>query len=973
MTSSNEQILETFTPVFQGLLDVIPIGPEGTELADFPMDVYQWLSECIREGLTTGIKIVSSLSLLHCLVKSQPSRVEPFASALMKVFAKFIKDHNTVKDPSGNSALSPKDAVAIPHRILLILEIGRRSVEFFGENRKGLLSGLVQLVSSSANVDVRSRILNISREWTLERMTQYPTIKEKASLFSKMQLWQKHSDKVYIDYLATIFDIYTSPPLARSDLTMRLETSFTLGCKVDNFDLRCKFLTLYNASITKLLAPRVAYLFGGQNWDSMSDANWAHIALDVILGAIDEQREITPQTRSQPDLPVKQFFTKDILQPLRHLLFFDAHAMHQTYISLFPQLWSGLSRKEQSDLTAGMVHVLSKDYYGKQDFVRPNVIETLLGGIQHCNPRMSIPPHLLKYLAKNFRGWYPAMEMLQDAIEMGRDDDNQTREVTYDALAETYAELCEDDYFYGLWRRRSLYEETNAALSYEQNGLWQIAQPLYEVAQIKTRQNIYPMSEAEYYVWEDHWLMCTEKLLQWDILGEIAAGEGNPDLILESAWRSLQTWSSETPAIANNINLVQDVPTPRRLLFKAYFTLNNLATAAKEQQAALAAQAMTQGIAPPPTAKLEIEPSSDFARIIEEAMQLSLRKWNALPSNISMAHVPIFTQFQQIVELKEASVLMVHLLATTRENINDKANEARNILHHWRDRLPTHYDDIGVWSDLIAWRQHVFATVNKFYLPLLTDAGPQSTANTHAHRGHHESAWIINRFAHVARKHGLLQVCHNSLNDIYKLPNIEISEAFLKLREQSRCHLERPKELYSGLDVINNTNLMYFSSAQKAEFYAMKGLFLHKLGRKVEANDAFAQALQMDIAMPKAWAFWARYSDDEFNLHPTDHSLAANAVSCYLHAASLFKSWKSRGILNRVLWLLGLDDANHTIGRMWDNHTGDYVHWYWITMVPQLLMALASREAKYAHGILFVLAKSFPQVSLCTEKYAHRT
>jgi transformation/transcription domain-associated protein len=101
-------------------------------------------------------------------------------------------------------------------------------------------------------------------------------------------------------------------------------------------------------------------------------------------------------------------------------------------------------------------------------------------------------------------------------------------------------------------------------------------------------------------------------------------------------------------------------------------------------------------------------------------------------------------------------------------------------------------DDIGVWSDL------VFQTVSKKFLPPIEqNNGPQGVdgSSTAGYRDYHEVAWVINRFARVARKHGLLEVCHTSLSRIYMLPNIEISRAFLKLREQARCHYQVPSEL----------------------------------------------------------------------------------------------------------------------------------------------------------------------------------
>jgi transformation/transcription domain-associated protein len=116
--------------------------------------------------------------------------------------------------------------------------------------------------------------------------------------------------------------------------------------------------------------------------------------------------------------------------------------------------------------------------------------------------------------------------------------------------------------------------------------------------------------------------------------------------------------------------------------------------------------------------------------------------------------------------------------------------------------------------------------------------------------------------------------------------------------------------------------------------------------------------------MPKAWHLWGVYSDDMHTANPTDFTLAANAVSCYLQAASLYKSSKCRPLLNRVLWLLSMDDDPQTVGQMWDTYKGEHVYWYWITLVPQLLTSLSQREGRYAHQVLFNIAKNYPQVRI---------
>ena len=68
------------------------------------------------------------------------------------------------------------------------------------------------------------------------------------------------------------------------------------------------------------------------------------------------------------------------------------------------------------------------------------------------------------------------------------------------------------------------------------------------------------------------------------------------------------------------------------------------------------------------------------------------------------------------------------------------------------------------------------------------EGGAPAPHGAHAFLGYHETAWTINRFAHIARKHGLVDVCLASLTKIYTLPNIEIQDAFFKLREQAKWY-----------------------------------------------------------------------------------------------------------------------------------------------------------------------------------------
>ena len=67
-----------------------------------------------------------------------------------------------------------------------------------------------------------------------------------------------------------------------------------------------------------------------------------------------------------------------------------------------------------------------------------------------------------------------------------------------------------------------------------------------------------------------------------------------------------------------------------------------------------------------------------------------------------------------------------------------------------------------------------------------------------------------------------------------------------------------------GLEVIESTNLRYFTKEMTAEFYALKGMFLAQIGRSDDANKAFSAAVQMHDTLVKAWALWGDYLEGLF-------------------------------------------------------------------------------------------------------------
>lgn len=944
LATDETELFDALYPIFERLIRLFPLPKEDEEQQGEMADFHSFVRAVVGDGLRNNTTLRAVLLMLKSIVQVVPERIDAFSAPLMKLLSKLAKDHIQSATNSNGFEIGVQ-------LITAILDICEVSVVFFGEQRKALLTFVVVLIDKSKSPTLCQEMLRIARNWALHKRDPYPTMKEKASLIRQMVVFEMRGEPLFSNYLQLIFDIYTEPVLRRSDLTTRLEHAFLLGCRAREASLREKFMDLLDASVPRSLFSRLSYILGVQSWEALAEHNWIYLALHLLLGTVNGDSLLKSEggvvLDPSPTPSAGSHVAHNVIQPMQHLLFLDPQAAHDTWITVFPDAWASLSRREQADVTHHMITLLSKDYHIKQADMRPNVIQTLLTGVLACSPPMTLPPHLVKYLAKAYNAWHIALELLEASLHCVRDDELTVRDAVYDALADVYAELAEDDMFYGLWRRRCLHMETNVAIAFEQHGMWEQASNIYESAQAKSRAGSIPFSEPEYCLWEDHWMLSAEKLQSWEALYELAKQEGNQELALESAWR-IKDWADSRDSIEEQIKLLPEVATPRRRVFEAFIALLKLPAA--------------------------LEKNIDFTKLLEDAMQLSLRKWAGLPSHLSAAHVPLLQHFQQFVELQEAVQIFGSLSNTNAQNLEKKSSELKMVLQAWRERLPDLHDDISIWSDLVAWRQNVFNAINKAYIPLISGnaqggGATANSANTYGYRGYHETAWIINRFAHVARKHDLLDVCFSSLNKIYTLPNIEISEAFLKLREQARCHYQKPNDLQAGLEVINNTNLMYFSISQKAEFYTLKGMFHARFGRTDDANVAFGQAVQLDMNQAKAWAEWGRFNDRMFKITSTDMSLAAAAVSCYLQAAGQYKSGKSRPLLARVLWLLSVDDSTLSVARAFDTYKGDGMFWYWITFIPQLLASISQREAKQARYILYSLAKLYPQV--CEDPAPH--
>ncbi|KAJ2606540.1 transcription-associated protein 1 [Coemansia sp. RSA 1722] len=930
--------------------------------------------------------------------------------------------------------------------LLMLLLLLRDHISRLGDQRRSFLTHIIQLIERSSDAALLHVILAIVREWVMEPPEVFPTIKEKAMLMSSMMCFVHGSASASDNasrasvrtaasngagteadaggtfallerkYLGLVLEVYNDPRFTRSEMTMRLEQAFLSGMQSEDSEMRGRFLNTFDANMPNALSVRLNYLLETQNWESVSSTFWLQQCLPLIFASVHQQAALHAfaatggggsnlveamdvDSSLGSGSTAKVATVGDVVRPLSRLVLLDTQFAYSVWVSLFPLLWQGLGSKEQHDLTSGMIRLLAKPYHQAQTGARPNVIQALLDGFCGCQPAPRLPPQLLRYLGQTYCAWYPALSLLETKlldrreIEAAIFDRATGVELgAFDALTELYTSLAAKHYFYGAWKRHCQYRESHVALAYEQLDDWAGAQAAYERAQTKARGGVLPFSESEYCLWETRWVEATRRLQSWDMLLDLGLHESLPEIELDAGWR-VWDWNERGAQV--------------RQLLKAAPTEFASSARARFYEAFLALSRGAGGTG-------SGSKSADFQRMCKEGIRACLQQWNDLPAVGTPAHTTLLHMFQLMVELGDASNIYASLSTTKADNLEAKSGDLKSVLQTWRERLPNNSDPINIWSDLIAWRQHVFKAINDVYVPFISQQQQQkaddgdgesstpapaskgtqknkasrkggesngdsdaaskedskangnngtnnSVLTSYAYRGYHEMAWIINRFAHVARLHGLVDVCINSLTRIYTLPNIEIQEAFLKLREQAKCYYHRPDELQSGLDVISNTNLMYFSQPQKAEFFTLKGQFLAKLSKLDEANHAFATGIQFDLASHKAWAAWGRYNDERFCNNMPDTTGAVNAISCYMQAAGLAKRPRVRRYLARTLWLLSQDDAAGNVCAAFDAYKSEMPTWYWIAFVPQLLAGLDAPYARQAQQLLLRIAKQYPQ------------
>ncbi|KAK7134555.1 hypothetical protein R3I93_017849 [Phoxinus phoxinus] len=647
---------------------------------------------------------------------------------------------------------------------------------------------------------------------------------------------------------------------------------------------------------------------------------------------------------------LREVKTGALLNALVQLCHISTPLAEKTWVQLFPRLWKILSDRQQHALSGEMGPFLCSGSHQAQRDCQPSALNCFVEAMSQCVPPIPIRPCVLKYLGKTHNLWLRSTLMLeQQAFEKGlslhikpkqstefyeQESITPPQQEILDSLAELYSLLQEEDMWAGLWQKRCKFPESSTAIAYEQHGFFEQAQETYEKAMEKARKehNVSPAIFPEYQLWEDHWIRCSKELNQWEPLTEYGQSKGhnNPYLVLECAWR-VSNWAAMKDA------LVQvELSCPKEMTWKVNMHRGYLAICHPEEQ------------------QLNF-----IERLVEMASSLAIREWRRLPHIVSHVHTPLLQAAQQIIELQEAAQINAGLQPANLGR-NTSLHDMKTVVKTWRNRLPIVSDDLSHWSSIFMWRQHHYQAIVTAY-----ETNTQHDPNTNnAMLGVHASASAIIQYGKIGRKQGLVNVALDILSRIHTIPTVPIVDCFQKIRQQVKCYLQLAgvmgkNECMQGLEVIESTNLKYFTKEMTAEFYALKGMFLAQINKSEEANKAFSAAVQMHDVLVKAWAMWGDYLENIFVKDRQPH-LGVSAITCYLHACRHQNESKSRKYLAKVLWLLSFDDKN-TLADAVDKYCIGVPPIQWLAWIPQLLTCLVGSEGKPLLNLISQVGRVYPQ------------
>ncbi|EFA78297.1 protein kinase [Heterostelium album PN500] len=905
INQDNPKISQLICSIIKKMLVAFPLGKESThpDIISF----YNSVSTAVGWNLSNFEKSlnVQTLSLIAVFKEDNPDWIEPHLPNIIKIIHRltsYLLSPETVPTipvqqpanpvpaqqqpprPNQPAALKPPAAAQVqfqPKRsekeIIAALSkcfnlIRQKITKLSADHKKIFLQSLLVLLERHNDIELLTECLNFTTQLITQK--EYAGVlqsKEKVNFILKMSRFgQLESKDLIASYFNLIHQVYSDPTSSRVELS-QLESGFMLGLRSHDPKIRKGLFEILHRSISSTPYQRLNYIIANQQWDQLGNTYWIRHALDLLIAILPVGKPVS------------------LVQGVSKFQSLLPNVAGQSDVA--PNMPLGFS-----ELLSGLDKWLDT-YYNKNATTAANnvessnqIIQTLLESISKCTPQPKVPVEVISYLGEHFNAFFTAIKMLEFNVLEGTKTPEQTEPV-WDALGYLYKTLNEQDLLFGLLRRRFTCDETKLGLLLEQFYMFQSAQEVYLAAMNKYSSNgAKATSKNENLLWEDHWIECAKRLNQWEVLLDYARSQQNMnELLVESSWK-LSAWPIMKEALTKLAPLED---TAFRKILQGYSLIID-------------------------------KRFSDVDPNIVNSNQLILKRWVSLPERSFHAHNKGLIEMQQVVELQEAVHLLKEVTLSSlptnqpsRQVLANTITDVKAIFAIWRERLPSKDEDTGVWNDLLTWRQQVFSLINQG-VEQISEFMNVGTGTPNKPIVLPETAWTTNKYAHVNRKHHIIELCLNSLSKMFNL-QIEVQDIFLNLKEQIKCYLQLPTHYETGISIINGTNLDYFLPLQKSEFFQLKGEFQNRLGRISEANLNFSTAIQLFDNHSKSWVNWGYFCDKQFTGETSDPEMKASwaesAINCYIQGIRCDPRYGTK-LLPRILWLLylnGCGEVPHNI------------------------------------------------------------
>lgn len=629
---------------------------------------------------------------------------------------------------------------------------------------------------------------------------------------------------------------------------------------------------------------------------------------------------------------------------VRKLIHGDAKTFQSLFEHCVKSAWHNLPNNcARTSLIPPLEALLAKPYHSQftnneYNLPKINSIQSMLRLLVKLRPIPILDTFLLKSLSSDYNAIYEVLTYFEhkyDALRKNVVDDDHLPHDLIKAIQQCYDALGERDVSMSISSAISS-AQTKFALSLDKYGFVNEAIDAYGtlIDRAGDEESLMP-SEDELHIWEQRWVESHKEMSQWSLIDEFASSRGEVSLSLEAAWKT-KNW--------DKVKSLFDTPSAVALLEEGD-------QCAKMTEMFLAIHG----------GNLDAIDS-----IHAQIAQLCLYRWQLLPSisSGSQAHQGLLQQCTRLVELRESSQLMVE---TNAHLSRQTTPDVKSLLTAWKHRSPNLFDPISEWEDLLIWRTNMFDTISSNFASV--DANTLATLHDRPH--------CCIALSRVARKQNLTEVSTYTLNSLGDSV-MDVDSAFLKLREQVttyQCSSENM--LKGGLNLVNSTNVSYFSDRQRAEIFRLKAYFLKELRDKPKANQAYCQAVQICPNHARAWQDWgdlcvslsdgtrkklADDNADKKDLAKKASQYLSQAAGCYLEALRVDTNEQSRDRIPHCLSMLAADGRKYgSVCRTLEARGATTPSWCWLPWIPQLLSSLCRVEARAVKPILMGILKDHPQ------------